>query len=112
CEAVLEDAVGRKPVLQYAAANYPTAEELGKKTRVFGVWSKKLEALGKWYEQVLAESLGKMGRGPTPYTTVMTRDLHARGQLHQEGTRDKMINNLLVKTPKAQPIGIGMADRN
>lgn len=108
----LEEPFERNPVLQYAAVNYLMTEELGKKTRVFAVWSKKLEALGKWYEQVLAESLGKMGRGPTPYTTVMTRDLHARGQLHQEGTRDKMINNLLVKTAKAQPIGIGMADHN
>ena len=55
-------------------------EEVGKTTRVLAVWSKKLEALGQWYDQLLAESLGKQGRGPLPVTTVQTRDLHSRGQ--------------------------------
>ena len=32
----------------------------------------------------------------TPLTTVQTRDLHSRGQQHQDGARDKFINNLLV----------------
>src|SRR5439155_19442211 len=91
---------------------YLRAEECGKSVRVLAVWSKKLEALGLWYDQLLAESLGKQGRGPTPLTTVQTRDLHSRGQQHQEGTRDKVINNLVVKTPKTQPMGIGMADHN
>jgi glucose-6-phosphate isomerase len=108
----LEEPFERNPVLQYAAVNYLMTEELGKKTRVLAVWSKKLEGLGLWYDQLLSESLGKQGRGPTPYTAVMTRDLHSRGQQHQEGTRDKMINNLVVKAPKAQPIGIRMADHN
>jgi len=87
-------------------------EEVGKPTRVLSVWSKKLEALGLWYDQLLAESLGKQGRGPTPLTTVQTRDLHSRGQQHQDGTRDKIINNLIIKTPKTPPIQIQMADRN
>jgi glucose-6-phosphate isomerase len=65
-----------------------------------------------WYDQLLAESLGKQGRGPTPLTVVQTRDLHSRGQQHQEGTRDKLINNLVVKTPKTPPITLGMSDRN
>ena len=76
------------------------------------VWSKKLEALGWWYDQLLAESLGKQGKGPTPITVVNTRDLHSRGQQHQEGTRDKLINNLFVKGTRHAPIQIGMADRN
>jgi glucose-6-phosphate isomerase len=108
----LEEPFERNPVLQYAAVNYLLAEELGKKSRVLAVWSKKLEALGQWYVHLLAESLGKQGRGATPITAVPTRDLHARGQQHQDGPRDKAFNNLVVKTPKSQPIAIGMADRN
>jgi glucose-6-phosphate isomerase len=108
----LDEPYERNPVLQFAAINYLVSEELGKATRVLAVWSRKLEALGLWYDQLLAESLGKQGRGPTPLTAVQTRDLHSRGQQHQEGTRDKMINNLVVKAPKAQPIAVGMADRN
>ena len=45
--------------------------------RVLSIWSKKLEAVGLWYDQLLAESLGKQGRGPTPLTAVQTRDLHS-----------------------------------
>jgi glucose-6-phosphate isomerase len=108
----LEEPVERNPVLQYAAVNYLMAEELHKPLRVLAVWSKKLEAVGRWYDQLVAESLGKQGRGPTPLTVVQTRDLHARGQQHQEGARDRLINNLVVKNPRAVPIAVQMADHN
>lgn len=108
----LSEPFERNPVLQYAAVNHLLATELGKSTRVFAVWSKKLESLGLWYDQLLAESLGKQGIGPTPITVVQTRDLHSRGQQHQEGTRDKVVNNLYVKGTRHAPIAIGMADRN
>jgi glucose-6-phosphate isomerase len=108
----LEEPFERNPVLQYAGVNYLMAEEFGKPVRVLAVWSKKLQALGAWYDHLLSESLGKQGRGPTPLTMVGTRDLHARGQQHQEGPRDRMINNLVVKAPRHPPIAVGMADRN
>ncbi len=108
----LDEPFERNPVLQYAAVNYLLAAQCQKPMRVLSIWSKKLEALGMWYDQLLAESLGKQGQGPTPLTTVQTRDLHSRGQQHQEGTRDKIINNLIVKAPRLPPIMIGMADRN
>ncbi len=108
----LEEPFDRNPVLQYAAINHLMTEEKGKGTRVLSVWSRRLEAVGWWYDQLLSESLGKQGRGATPLTTVSTRDLHSRGQQHQEGTRDKMINNLVVKTLRHPPVMIGMSDRN
>ena len=108
----LEEPFDRNPVLQYAAVNHLMYAERNKPIRVLSVWSKKLEAVGLWYDQLLAESLGKHGLGATPLTTVQTRDLHSRGQQHQEGMRDKFINNLVVKAAKHPPIMIGMADRN
>jgi glucose-6-phosphate isomerase len=108
----LEEPFDRNPVLQYAAVNHLMNEDLGKSTRVMAVWSKKLESVGFWYDQLLSESLGKMNRGATPITSVYTRDLHSRGQQHQDGTRDKVINNLIVRQHKHQPIVVGMADRN
>jgi glucose-6-phosphate isomerase len=108
----MEEPFEKNPVLQYAAANYLATQELGKTTRMLTVWSQKLEALGRWYEQLVAESLGKQGRGPTPLTAVGTRDLHTRGQQLHEGPRDKLVNNLVVKSPKAPPLAVGMADRN
>ncbi len=79
-------------------------DECGVHTRVLSVWADGLEALGLWYDQLLAESLGKNGRGPTPITVVNTRDLHSRGQQHQEGSRDKFIINLVVKKFSAKPL--------
>src|SRR5262249_19443171 len=108
----LEESFERNIVLQFAAVCYLMTEELNKPIRVMSMWSKKLEALGLWYDQLLAESLGKQGKGATPVTAVMTRDLHSRGQQFQEGARDKLIINVTVKTPKAPPIAIGMSDRN
>ncbi|MGH7173226.1 MAG: glucose-6-phosphate isomerase, partial [Gemmataceae bacterium] len=100
----LEEPFERNPVLQFAGINYLMTEECHKPLRVLSVWSKKLETLGQWYDQLLASSLGKQGRGPTPLTMVGTRDLHVRGQQHQDGPRDRLINNLIVKNPKAVPI--------
>jgi glucose-6-phosphate isomerase len=108
----LEEPFERNPALQYAAVNHLLYQDCHKPIRVLSIWSRKLEALGFWYDQLLSESLGKHGIGATPLTTVQTRDLHSRGQQHQEGARDKFINNLVVKTPAQPPIMVGMADRN
>ena len=108
----LEEPFERNPVLQYAAVNYSMAEELHKPVRVLSVWSKKLEPLGLWYEHLLAGSLSKHGRGPVPQTAVQPRDLHSRAQQHQEGRRDRIINNLIVKNPTSTPIEVGISDRN
>ncbi len=108
----LEEPFERNPVLQYALINHLMTEETGKPLRVFAVWSKKLEAVGAWYDHLVAESLGKHGRGPTPLSIVQTRDLHTRGQLHQEGPRDKIINNVIVRVPRTPPILMGMQDHN
>ena len=37
-----------------------------------------------------------------PLTVVNTRDLHSRGQQHQEGRRDKLITNLIVEQPNVR----------
>lgn len=108
----LEEPFERNPVLQYAAVNHLMTTDYKKSTRVMAVYSKKLESIGFWYDQLLSESLGKHGKGATPLTSVYTRDLHSRGQQHQDGARDKLINNLYVRTTKHPAIVIGMADRN
>jgi len=108
----LEEPFERNPVLQFAAVNHLMTQEKHKTTRVTAVWSKKLETLGWWHDQLVSESLGKLGKGPLPMTTVQTRDVHSRGQHFLEGARDKVINNLYVRTSRHPGIPIGMADRN
>jgi glucose-6-phosphate isomerase len=108
----LEEPFERNPVLQFAGVNYLMTQQRDKPTRVLAIWSSKLEALGTWYDHLVASSLGKHGQGPTPLSVVHSRDLHTRGQQHQEGTRDKLITNLVVKTPRLPPIMVGMMDNN
>ena len=94
-------------VLQYVAIGHLLEIKSGVTLRVLSAWSKTLESIGLWYDQLLAESLGKQERGPTPITVVNTRDLHSRGQQHQEGRRDKLITNLIVDRVRADRISVG-----
>ena len=79
-------APGENPVFDYTAVCHLLERDAGLKTRILSTWGKRLEAVGLWYDQLLAESLGKHDKGALPLTIVNTRDLHSRGQQHQEGT--------------------------
>ncbi|MEJ5340012.1 MAG: glucose-6-phosphate isomerase [Thermogutta sp.] len=81
-------------ILKYVAICHLMEMQRGASIRVLATWGKRLEALGLWYDQLLSESLGKNGQGATPLTVVNTRDLHSRGQQHQEGRRDKLFTNV------------------
>lgn len=95
-------------VLQYTAINHLMEIKSGAHIRLLSVWSKALESVGLWYDQLLAESLGKQLKGAMPLTTVNTRDLHSRHQQHQEGRRDKLVNNVIVDSYRFDPLTIGV----
>jgi glucose-6-phosphate isomerase len=94
----------RNPAYLYATLQYLGYRERGWSVSVMAVWAKQLEAFGLWHDQLCAESLGKDQIGRTPLTSVNTRDLHSRGQQHQEGAPDKLITNLFVCQPAREPI--------
>ncbi|MFM9057571.1 MAG: glucose-6-phosphate isomerase [Planctomycetaceae bacterium] len=100
-----EAPVAENPVLRYVGVCH-LAEAAGATIRVLSSWSNRLEAVGLWYDQLLSESLGKDEQGATPLTTVTTRDLHSRGQQHQDGRRDKLITNLVVGTPRRDRLSL------
>jgi len=108
----LDEPFERNPVLQLAAVNFLLTEECGKPLRALALWSRKLEAVGRWYEQLVGESLAKQGRGPTPLTLVGPRDLYARGQQLQDGPRDRVVHNVVIAAPRGTPLTVQMADRN
>jgi glucose-6-phosphate isomerase len=99
-------------VLQYVAVNHLLATKRDKNIRVMSVWTKSLESVGLWYDQLLAESNGKQGLGVTPLTTVNTRDLHSRHQQHQQGRNDKVFNNLIVENYRCDHLAVGSSNRN
>lgn len=69
------------------------------------VFATDLEAVGKWYRQLVGESLGKERNragqlvevGITPTVSVGSTDLHSVGQLYLGGPRDKFFTFLSVK---------------
>lgn len=101
---------GSNPVLDYVATCHLLERDHGATIRVLSTWGKRLEAVGLWYDQLLAESLGKPKDGgyvgATPITVVNTRDLHSRGQQHQEGRKDKLITNVVVEAPATDPLPV------
>ena len=103
-------APGENAVLDYVGVSHLMETQRGATMRVLSVWSKALEGVGLWYDQLLAESLGKAERGATPLTTVNTRDLHSRAQQHQEGRRDKLITNVIVDRWRCDPLAIGTSE--
>ena len=107
-------AIGKNPVLDYTGVCHLLERDSGMDVRILSTWGKRLEACGLWYDQLLAESLGKHERGALPLTVVNTRDLHSRGQQHQEGKRDKLITNVIVDHASLPPVKIPQvaADRD
>lgn len=61
------------------------------------VFPPDLEYFGKWYIQLMGESLGKDGKGITPTLANGTVDFHAIGQLYFDGPQDKLINFVFVE---------------
>jgi glucose-6-phosphate isomerase len=78
--------------------------------RILCMWGKSLECAGLWYDQLLAESLGKRLLGATPLTTVNTRDLHSRAQQHQQGRRDKLFVNVIIDKWRFDSLAVGKSD--
>ncbi|MEM6330945.1 MAG: glucose-6-phosphate isomerase [Planctomycetota bacterium] len=111
-------AVGQNAVLDYTGVCHLLEKNQGCVTRILSTWGKRLEALGLWYDQLLAESLGKQEEGALPLTIVNTRDLHSRGQQHQEGRRDKLITNVIVQGQRIaeqsqrEPLAVGRSENN
>lgn len=48
----------------------------------------ELESLGKWYRQLVGESLGKDGKGIFPIVSIGSTDLHSMAQLYLGGPKN------------------------
>jgi len=52
-------------------------------------YNSNLDNLGYWYQQLVAESLGKRGKGINPVLSFGPKDQHSLLQLYLEGPKDK-----------------------
>lgn len=60
----------------------------------------ELEALGKWHRQLVAESLGKNGKGIVPIVSIGTTDLHSMAQLYFDGPKNIFTQFVTVESSK------------
>lgn len=79
-----------------------TARALAKNSEKFPLtvimpYSTQLAGFSRWFCQLWAESLGKNGKGLTPYPAVGATDQHSQMQLYMEGPRDKCMVFVRVK---------------
>ena len=62
------------------------------------------DALFKWYQQLVAESLGKKGKGILPVVSSMPKDNHSLMQLYLEGPKNNFFTFFNVKDEKSDQI--------
>ena len=75
---------------RFAAIQYLLSQK-GKNINVLMPYSQQLDRLTDWYTQLLAESIGKQGKGLTPLKALGVEDQHSQIQLYNDGPNDKLI---------------------
>jgi glucose-6-phosphate isomerase len=92
------------PAALWAGLQWAADTRLDRRIHVLMAYSDRLRALGDWFCQLWAESLGKrvdrqgavVHAGPTPLAAVGAVDQHSQVQLYMEGPADKTITFLGV----------------
>ncbi|MFH5833486.1 glucose-6-phosphate isomerase [Halalkalibaculum sp. DA3122] len=82
--------------IRYAAARYALYKS-GKDIEVITSFEPELQYMGRWMQQLLAESEAKDGEGLFPTVSTYSTDLHSLGQLIQQGKRNLLETFLVVK---------------
>jgi len=78
------------------------------------LFDSSLEFLAKWHRQLLAESIGKEGKGILPIVSIGSTDLHSVGQLYLSGNHNALTTfvheknenkqtHMRIKTPPLLP---------
>lgn len=83
----------------------------GKKIEIMSSFHTRLFYVLEWWKQLFAESEGKQGRGLFPVTATFSTDLHAIGQLIQQGERN-IFETFLAINRKTRDIKIPYAKGN
>ena len=63
----------------------------------------RLEKFSNWYKQLWAESLGKNGKGTTPFSALGPMDQHSQLQLFLDGPNDKYFTVITTSSKGAGP---------
>ncbi|MDD3861629.1 MAG: glucose-6-phosphate isomerase [Candidatus Gracilibacteria bacterium] len=89
--------ISKNTPFRLAAIQY-LLNQKGKNINVLMPYSQQLDRLTDWYTQLLAESIGKQGKGITPLKALGAEDQHSQVQLYNDGPNDKLITFIEVET--------------
>jgi glucose-6-phosphate isomerase len=85
------------PALLFASCLYLMHQKKDRSITVMFPYADRLKPFSEWFCQLWAESLGKQGKGLTPYPSVGTTDQHSQLQLWMQGPQDKVVVFLAVE---------------
>lgn len=102
-EVCIDNNVQKNYAIQSAAILYENYKK-GKVINDNFIFDSQLESLGKWYRQLMGESIGKEKNkdgkkvyiGITPTVSIGSTDLHSVGQLYLGGPKDKTTTFITV----------------
>ncbi|MDA8337712.1 MAG: glucose-6-phosphate isomerase [Nitrospiraceae bacterium] len=87
----------QNPAYMFASGLYLMQQLKNRNITVIMPYADRLKSFSEWFCQIWAESLGKDGKGLTPYPSVGTTDQHSQLQLWMEGPEDKVVVFLSVE---------------
>ena len=90
------DDMAKNPAYLFGGLLYLMNEKANRNVNVLIPYADGLKYLSEWFCQLWAESLGKDGKGMTPYPSVGTTDQHSQMQLWMEGPGDKVVTFIRV----------------
>jgi glucose-6-phosphate isomerase len=90
------DEIWQNPAYTLGALLYLMNVNPGRNINVLIPYADSLKYLSEWFCQLWSESLGKEGKGMTPYPSVGTTDQHSQLQLWMEGPEDKVVTFIRV----------------
>ncbi len=103
----LNHLVKNKYFVNNLVANVSSTLGLIKKKKLNSIilnYDEKSTDLFNWYQQLLAESLGKKGMGLLPFISSMPRDNHSLMQYYLEGTKNNFFTFFFVRDASSNKI--------
>lgn len=87
----------QNPAYLFSSGLYLMQKIKNRNITVMMPYADRLKPFSEWFCQLWAESLGKDGKGLTPYPSVGTTDQHSQLQLWMEGPEDKVVIFLAIE---------------
>ena len=103
----LNNLIKNKKFVNLLTANVSNTLHLIKKKKFNSIilnYDERSENLFKWYQQLIAESLGKKGKGILPIISSMPKDNHSVMQYYLDGTKNNFFTFFYVKEKKTSKI--------